>query len=128
MKLFVKSVSGTVSGDYYQLSLDAESFVELNDNLEVIGSYLLVQKQFEFSAAGKCYVESKDEDYIGHFKLTLIEFTPTNLIFDIAREQHNRVEVEFALNAAEFETLLPVVEVIFGIREPFYEDPFQPTP
>jgi len=125
MKLFAKSVSGTVSGDYYQLSLDAEnSDEELKDDLEKTGPYLLLQTQFEFSNGSKCYVESDDEDYIGHFKLTLIEFTPTNLVFEIAREHHNRVEVEFALTAAEFEKSRPVVEVIFGTREPFYEDEF----
>ena len=125
MKLFAKSVSGTVSGDYYQLALDAEnSDEERNDDLEKTGTYLLLQTQFEFSNDGKCYVESDDEDYIGHFKLTLIEFTPTHLVFEIAREQHNRVEIEFALTVAEYDKSRPVVEVIFGTREPFYEDEF----
>ncbi len=125
MRFFAKSVSGTVCGDYYQFSLASESSDEESENdFEQTGSYLLLQTQFEFFSGGKCYVESDDEDYIGHFKLILIEFTPTYLVFEIARNNRNRVEVDFALTAAEFEESKPVVEVIFGLREPFFEDEF----
>ncbi len=84
----------------------------------------MLQTEFEFFNGGMCYVESDDEDYIGRFKATLIKFTPTHLAFEIEREDHKRVEVEFALTVAEFEESRPIIEVIFGIREPFIEDEF----
>ena len=61
------------------------------------------------------------EHYIGHFKLKLVEFSQVRLAFEIARSNHNQVEVHFALTAAEFEKALPIVEVIFGMREPDYD-------
>jgi len=89
------------------------------DSLDQPLPYLMVQCQFEFSDGGKCYVESDDDKYIGHFKLKLVEFSPTRLAFEIARRNHNIVEACFALTAAEFDEALPIVEVIFGIRAPY---------
>lgn len=125
MHFSANKVTGVVCGDYYQLVLEADDGNEgRKDDLEQTTPYLLLQRQFEFSDAGKCYVESDDETYIGHFKLKLIEFTPNRLAFEIGRKNHNHVEVSFALTVAEFEESRPVAEVIFGIREPYYEDEF----
>ena len=81
----------------------------------------MIQSQFESFDGGKCYIESDDDEYIGHFKLQFVEFSPTRLAFEIARLNHKHVEVSFALTAAEFEEALPIVEVIFGMREPDYD-------
>lgn len=119
MKLDAKRISATASGDYYQVLLDSEDRDEEQlDPFDQPAPYLMVQCQFEFFDGGKCHVESNDDEYIGHFKLKLIEFSPTRLAFEIARQNHNHVEVSFALTAAEFDDALPIVEVIFGIREP----------
>lgn len=122
MPFVAKAVSGTVSGDYFQLSLEGENYSFNEKNIEQSGSYLLLQQQFEFANNGKCYIESEDENYFGHFKLSLIEFSSTTLVFEIPRQMHNRVVVTFTLSANEFEETLPIVEVIFGIREPFFDD------
>lgn len=122
MQLFAKKVSAIASGDYYQVILDSDNRDE--DQIDPFGQpepYILLQSQFEFSDGGKCYIESDDEEYIGHFKLKLLEFSPARLAFEIARRNNNRVEVSFALTAAEFEEALPIVEVIFGLREPDYD-------
>jgi hypothetical protein len=125
MHFYAKTVSGTVSGDYYQLVLEAEDSDEDQENdPEQTGPYLLLQQQFEFPDGGKCYVESDDETYIGHFKLKLTEFIPTRLVFEIARNSHNHVEVDFSLTDAEFEESRPIAEVIFGMREPYFDDEF----
>lgn len=122
MQLFAKKVSAIASGDYYQVNLDSDNRDE--DQIDPFGQpepYILLQRQFEFSDGGKCYIESDDEEYIGHFKLKLLEFSPVRLAFEIARRNNNQVEVHFALTAAEFEEALPIVEVIFGMREPDLE-------
>lgn len=122
LQLFAKKVSAIASGDYYQVHLDSEDRDdEQLDSFEQPAPYLLVQSQSEFFDGGKCYIESDDEEYIGHFKLKLVEFSPTRLAFEIARINHNQVEVHFELTAAEFEKALPIVEVIFGMREPDYD-------
>ena len=123
MQLSAKTVSAVASGDYYQVVLDSEESDE--DALDPFGQpapYLMLQRQFEFFDGGKCYVESDVEEYIGHFQLQLVEFTPTHLAFDIARLNHNdHVEVFFTLTAADFEEAQPIVEAIFGRRDPDLE-------
>ena len=122
MQLYAKKVSANASGDYYQVHLDAEDCDD--EQLDPFGQqapYLLVQRQFEFFDGGKCYIESDDEEYIGHFKLKLVEFSPTRLAFEIERCNHDHVEVNFVLTVAEFEESLPIIEVIFGMREPDYD-------
>ncbi len=122
MQLFAKKVSAIASGDYYQVVLDSDN--RDDDQIDPFGQpepYILLQSQFEFSDGGKCYIESDDEEYRGHFKLKLLEFSPARLAFEIARRNNNLVEVSFALTAAEFEEALPIVEVIFRIREPDFD-------
>lgn len=119
MQLDAKSVSVDVSGDYYQVCFDTED--REDDQIcpfEQPAPYLLVQRQFEWFDGDLCYIESHDVEYIGHFQLTLIELSPTRFTFEIARRDHKRVEVSFALTAAEFEKAQPGIEVIFGLREP----------
>lgn len=110
------------SGDYYQILFDSEDRGEEHvDPFDESAPYLMVQRQFEFFDGGNCYIESENDDYIGHFKLKLIEFSPTSFAFEIDRRDHNRVEVSFALTAAEFEEAQPIVEVIFGLKEPDFD-------
>jgi len=123
MHLYAKKVSAITSGDYYQIHFDSDGRDEEEvDPFEQPKPYLMVQSQFEFFDGGKCYVESDDDEYIGHFKLKLVEFTPANLTFEIARRDHNRVEVSFVLAAAEFEKAQLIVETIFGLREPDHDE------
>ena len=119
MQLFAKKVSAIASGDYYQVILDSDNRDE--DQVDPFAQpepYILLQSQFEFFDGGKCHIECDNEEYIGHFKLKLVEFSPARLAFEIERSNHNQVEVHFALTAAEFEKALPIIEVIFGIRKP----------
>jgi hypothetical protein len=119
MQLAVKKVSAVASGDYYQAVFGSDDRDgEQVDPFEQPEPYVLIQRQFELFDGGKCYIESHDEEYIGHFKLKLIEFSTTRMAYEIARREHTLVEVTFALTAAEFEEALPIVEVIFGVREP----------
>jgi hypothetical protein len=116
MRFHAPEVSASVSGDYYQLYLGPEEDEE-DDPFEVAGPYLLLQREFEMSGR-RCYIESENESYIGHFALKLIEFSPSLLSFDIVRARDNHVEVSFALDAKNFEVVRRVAEVIFGLREP----------
>jgi hypothetical protein len=119
MQLAAKRVSVVVSGDYYQALFDsADRDGEQVDPFEEAEPYMLVQRQFEFFDGGKCYIESHNEEYIGHFKLKLLEFSTTRLAYEISRRDHTHVEVTFALTAAELEEARPIVEVIFGVMEP----------
>jgi hypothetical protein len=123
MQLHAKRVSAIVSGDYYQAIFDSEDRDdEQVDPFDQPAPYVLVQREFEDFNGGKCYIESHDEEYIGHFKLKLLEFSPRRLAYEIARRDHKIVEVSLALTVAEFEEAQPIIEVIFGVREPGDDD------
>ena len=123
MRFHAPDVNASAAGDYYQLSLGPEESAEAEaDPYEVNGPYLIVQRQFEMFDHGKCYMETQDERYIGHFQLKLSELTRTRLAFDITRSTNNHVEVSFALSGAEFEEVKRIAEIIFGLREPGPED------
>jgi hypothetical protein len=119
VKLDSKRVSVDVTGDYCQALFDSEDREdEQVAPFEQPAPYLLLQRQFECFDGGICYIESHDEENIGHFKLTLLEFSPARLVFEIANGDHKHVEVSFALTAAEFEETLPLIEVLFGVKDP----------
>ena len=65
-----------------------------------------------------CYLETHhDHDtYAGHFPLRLLEFTPTRLGFEIARTNHNSVEVTYELDAKRFDDVQRIVHIIFGLQ------------
>ena len=66
MRFHANHVSSSVSGDYYQVMFEAEE--ETNDP---DSPYFLIQRQFETSDGGRCYIETHDEKYIGIFFCTL---------------------------------------------------------
>ena len=120
MQLAAKKVSAVVSGDYYQALFDSDDrdWGEQVGTFDQAEPYVLVQRQFESFDGGKCYIESHDEEYIGHFELKLVEFSATRLAYEIARSDRTFVEVTFAVTEAEFEEARAIIEVIFGLREP----------
>lgn len=119
MRLHAASVSASADGDYYQLCFGPlENGEAENDPSHVRGPYLIVQRQFEMPDQGRCYVETDNESYVGHFRLQLAELSPTRIAFDIERSTHDRIEVTFSLGASEFEEVRRTVEIVFGLREP----------
>lgn len=119
LQFHAEDVSAVASGDYYQLCLGPDETQDGEGSpFEVTGPYLLVQREFEFAGGPECYIESDDEAYIGHFPLRLIEITKTRLAFDILRPKNKHVVISFALEAAEFEEVRRIAEVIFGLRDP----------
>ena len=65
----------------------------------------------------RCYIETHDHDtYTGHFRLRLIEFTPTRLAFEITRPVHKHVEVTYDLGTNQFREVQRIVRIIFGVQ------------
>ena len=119
MRFHAPSVSASADGDYYQLSFGPLENGEAEDDpYDVRGPYLIVQRQFEMPDQGRCYVETDNESYVGHFRLRLAEVSPTRIAFDIERSTNDQVEVIFSLSASEFEEVRRTAEIVFGLREP----------
>jgi hypothetical protein len=119
VRLHANHVSvGEFGDEYFQVSFDSEA--PSDDDFDLSGPdhpYLVVQRQFEDDDGGVCYIETHDHDtYTGHFRLRLIEFTPTRLAFEIARTDHKYVEVTYDLDAERFGGVQRVVHIIFGAQ------------
>jgi hypothetical protein len=123
MQFQAEEVSASAAGDYYQLYLGPkETEEDAADPFNVRGPYLLIQRQFEMFDGGKCYVESDNEEYLGHFHLNVAEFSPTQLSFEIQRKNNKHVNVSFSLTASEFEQVRAIAEVVLGLKEPKDEE------
>jgi hypothetical protein len=118
LRLHANQVSiGESGGEYFEVSFDSKA--PSDDDFDLSRPdhpYLVVQRQFEDDDDGVCYIETHDHDtYTGHFCLRLIEFTPTRLIFEIARTDHKYVEVTYDLDAKRFGEVQRIVHIVFGV-------------
>jgi len=77
-------------GDYCQVRFEAEQDTDDPDS-----AYLLIQRQFEDSDGDRCYIETHDEKYCGHFLLRHVDFTPQKLSIELDRPSDNFVSVTF---------------------------------
>ena len=109
MRFHANYVSTSVSGDYYHAMFEAEQ-----DSDDVDSPYLLIQRQFEDPDDNWCYIETHDKNYIGHFHLRRVEFTPQNLSTEFDRPADNLASVTFAMAASDFEEASRVVKIISG--------------
>ena len=109
MRFHANHVSSSVSGDYYQVMFEAEE-----DTNDPDSPYLLIQRQIETSDGGRCYIETHDEKYIGHFLLRRVEFTPERLSIEFERPSDNLVSVTFCMAISDFEEASRVMKIISG--------------
>ena len=119
MRFRAKYVSASENGDYYQVAFDnTDPTSDATDGDGPDNPYLLIQRQFEDPDGGRCYVETHDEEYIGHFGLRSIELTPSHLLLEIGRVRNNRIEVTFDIGQSEFEEIQRVINIISGKSSP----------
>ena len=76
-ELKCEHVSSSEAGDYFQVMF-AES---LDDEC----AYVLIQRQLEFPDEGKCYVETNDVDFCGHYVIHNAELTRNTLRFSYGK-------------------------------------------
>src|SRR6516165_8615203 len=107
MQFHANHVSSSISGDYYQAMFEED----MNDP---DSPYLLIQRQFETSDGGRCYIETHDEKYIGHFLLRRVEFTPERFSIEFDRPSDNFVSVTFCMAISDFEEASRVIKIISG--------------
>jgi hypothetical protein len=96
-------------GDYCQAMFEVEQ-----DSDDPDSPYLLIQRQFEDPDDQRCYIETHDEKYCGHFLLGRVDFTPQKLSFELDRPRDDFVSVTFAMVASEFAEASQVIKIISG--------------
>ena len=102
-------VSASDDGDYYQVLFEA-----VPDSTDSESPYLVIQRQFEDPDGNRCYVETHDENYIGHFRMRRIDLSVSPILLEIDRPKANVVEVSFAIASSDFEQVARVVGIISG--------------
>ena len=112
MRFHANDVSTSVAGDYYQVMFELQRDADSPES-----PYLLIQRQFEMPDAGRCYIETHDENYTGHFRLRRLEFSSSRILVEIGRPKNNQIEVTFALTPIEFEQASEVIAIIRGNKE-----------
>jgi len=114
MRFHAKYVSADEAGDYYQLSFETEDpGDDAADPPGLDNPYLIVQRQFETPDGGRCYVETHDQRYVGHYRLKLVDFSPAHLAIAIERKSNTHIEVSYALDSVEFDEVQRIVNIIF---------------
>jgi hypothetical protein len=114
VRFYAKCVSAAEAGDYYQVWFETEDPGDDATHPPGLDSpYLIIQLQFETPDGGRCYVETHDHGYVGHYRLKLIDFSPTHLAVAIERKSNTHVEVSYDLDAVEFNEVQRVVNIIF---------------
>jgi len=113
MQFHANHVSTSVAGDYYQAMFEASE-----DSTDPDSPYLLIQRQFEMPDGGECYIETHNEENIGHFRVRRIDFRPDGISVEIGRSKNNFVTVTFRITTSAFEEALPILKIISGEKEP----------
>ncbi len=101
MKIFLefKTVSVTISGDYYQ--------VLFHDDLDTEDEpYFMIQRQFEFPDGDVCHFESDKEDLIEQGTASLASLSENTLRFSYGGGKLRRdVEIKFGLHDTDIHEL-----------------------
>jgi len=91
MRFHAKYVSAAEAGDYYQVSFETDDpGDDPTDPPGLDSPCLIIQRQFETPDGGRCYVETHDHGYVGHYRLKLIDFSPTRLAVEIERKTNHQ--------------------------------------
>jgi hypothetical protein len=84
-------VSASEAGDYFQVM-----FAKAPASDE---EYLLIQRQFESPDNGKCYVETDDPAFCGHYRIVAAQLSRNRFLISLADAPLKNVVVSF--NATE---------------------------
>jgi hypothetical protein len=107
MRFHANHISTSIAGEYCQALFAGEA-----DTDNPGSPYLLLQSQFETPDGGEYYIETHDKNYVGHFRLRRVEFTPKKLSIEFDRSMDNVINVTFNMTIAAFKKASRVVKTI----------------
>ncbi len=107
MRIRLERVEPAEAGDYYQVL-----FKDLKDDEDAEKTYVLIQRQFEFPDGGVCYVESHDEDYIGHAKVKRATLGRNRLLLELQRRRAASIEVEFETSERNYLEIVRIMRIM----------------
>ena len=112
MQFHANHVSASADGDHCQVLFEA-----VPDSTDPESPYLVIQRQFEYPDGGRCYVETHNENYVGHIRIRRIDLSVSRIVLAIDRPKGNVVEVSFAISTSDFKKVARLVGIISGVTE-----------
>jgi hypothetical protein len=109
-KLQAKDAQAVQSGDYFQVSFDEEE--DRGISYDTGKAYFLIQRQFEFPDQGKCYIESRDMNYVGHYKVKSAKLVQNKFYVEIYRKEHNKIEISFRTSNHDFKEMQRILKIM----------------
>ena len=109
MKIHANRVWASAEGEYFQVLCEA-----VEDSTDPESPYLVIQRQFEDPDGGRCYVETHDSKFTGHFRVRRLDLSCVGLLLEIDRPGENVIEVTFAAPLADFDDVARVAAIIAG--------------
>ncbi len=103
MKITLNYVHVSITGDYYQVHFDAkedDGSSEMTDD-----PYFLIQRQFEIPDGGEVYIESHDNNYIGHYTVNRATLQRSKIHLELDRSDYSDIEISFKANEKKFKEL-----------------------
>ena len=104
MKIRLDHVSASQAGDYFQVLFELEK--------DGNGAYVLIQRQFEIPDGGLCYLETHDEDYVGHFRVAHASLHRNRFHLELRRTQGADVEVLFDSTEQTYHKLRRILRIM----------------
>jgi hypothetical protein len=104
MNMNCKHVSASEAGDYYQVLFEKQ----IDDDDE----YFLIQQQFEFPSDDKCYIETQDEEFVGHYKIKEARINPNKFYLEIQRKQNSKITINFETTPKSYKDIRRVLKII----------------
>lgn len=116
MKITLNHVDVSIAGDYYQVHFGAKKD---NGSAKITDDpYFLIQRQFEMPDGGEVYIESHDDNYIGHYRVGRAELQRNKIHLELKRSKYSDVEISFKATDKKFEELRNALRtMIQGIKD-----------
>ncbi len=103
LRLLNISVYVSIEGDYYQVSFDAKE--DDGSSRMADAPYFLIQRQFEMPDRGEVYIESHDDNYIGHYTVNRATLQRSKIHLELDRSDYSDIEISFKANEKKFKEL-----------------------
>jgi hypothetical protein len=120
MKIRLDYVSVSVAGDYYQVMFEDKEEYEGDEILDT--PYVLIQRQFEMPEGSRIYIETHDENFVGHFVVIRCTLGRKQLSLQLRRKRCAELEVRFSISHHKYmelkealRTMIPRIELLEGL-------------
>ena len=78
---------------------------------------MIIQRHFEEPDDSRCYIETHDKTYAGHFRIVSATLGWNQLNLEIQRSKETRMEVLFDTSAQNFNELKRVLSIMISQLE-----------